>query len=382
MHWRRLAVIVARTTAAVAVAVVLAFVAWRETGQWRVAAQRRIDTADGIEVLEKVRLGGIDQWISIRGRHASNPVILYLHGGPGFPMMPFAHVFQTPWEEQFVVVQWDQRGTGKTWLENDPATVLPTMTHERMLEDAHELTLYLRRKLGKDRIVIVAHSWGTFLGIPLVKRYPGLYYAYVGTGQVINVQENERVGYQRTLAVARERGHARAVEALEALAPYPDPVKGTSEPRRELRRWMRELGLMVRGKSDRQILLEMLDAGLRSPDYTLAENLVWIRRLDSTYSRDALAADIDRFDVGPLGYRFEVPVILALGRHDWQVPSTIAAEYLERVEAPFKKLVWFEHSAHSPPSEEADRFHRMLVEDVLPLTRRPAAGDTGARALP
>jgi pimeloyl-ACP methyl ester carboxylesterase len=353
--------------------VVLAFFAWRETGQWLQARERRIDPADGVEVLEKVRLGGIDQWISMRGRHRDSPVLLYLHGGPGFPMMPFTSVFQTPWEEHFIVVQWDQRGTGKTYTDNDPATVLPTMHHERMLQDARELTLYLRARLHKDRIFVLGHSWGSMLGIPLVKRYPELYYAYIGTGQVINVQDNERVGYERTLAVARERHNDQAIAELQAIAPYPDPVKGTNEPRQVLRRWQREFGLGVRGKTDRQILMEMLSAGLRSPDYTMADNLTWILRRDSTYSRNALAKEIDAFDVRPLGYRFDVPVVFMLGRHDWQVPATIAAEYFGRIDAPFKQLIWFEASAHSPPSEEPEKFLRALVDVVLPLADRPAA---------
>lgn len=358
---------------------VASFLAWRQLGIWSVERERQIATADGIDVLEKVRIGGIDQWISIRGRHRSNPVLLYLHGGPGFPMMPFAHSYLTPWEEYFTVVQWDQRGAGKTYNDNDPATVGPTMSYERMLEDARELTLLLRERLNVQRIFVLGHSWGSMLGIPLVKRYPELYYAYIGTGQVINVMENERVGYERTLMVAKQRHNAIAVAELEAIAPYPNPATGTSAPRKVLRKWQRELGLGIRGKSDRQILFELLDSGLRSPDYTLGDNLTWILRRDSTFSRDALAADIDRFDVYPLGNRFDVPVIFLLGRQDWQVPSTIAAKYFAEIEAPRKKLVWFEQSAHSPPTEEPQLFLQALLREVLPLASRdPASAESGS----
>jgi len=348
---------------------VVAFVVWREVGQLTQARERQIDTVNGIDVLEKVRLGGIEQWVSIRGRDRSKPVLLFLHGGPGFPMMPFVSVFQKPWEEHFVVVQWDQRGTGKTYNENDPATVLPTMTHERLLQDARELTLYLRLRLGKERIFVLGHSWGSMLGLPLVKRYPELFHAYIGTGQVINVQDNERVGYEHTLAIARERRNAVAVAELEAIAPYPDPVKGTSASRLVLRRWQRDFGLGVRGKTDTQIMLEMLNAGLRSPDYTITDNLTWILRRDSAFSRDALAREIDQFDVRKLGPEYELPIVFMLGRHDWQVPAVIAADYFSTISAPQKRLVWFEESAHSPPSEEPAAFARALVEVALPLQR-------------
>lgn len=350
---------------------VLVFIVWRETGQMSQARERQVDAAKGIDVLEKVRLGGVDQWISIRGRDRNKPVLLFLHGGPGFPMMPFTSVFQTPWEEHFVVVQWDQRGTGKTYNDNDPAAVLPTMTHERLLQDARELTLYLRARLNKDRIFVLGHSWGSMLGLPLAKRYPELFYAYIGTGQVINVQDNERVGYEHTLAIARARKNAKAIAELEAIAPYPDPVKGTSESRLILRGWQRDFGLGVRGKTDTQIMLEMLNAGLRSPDYTLTDNLTWILRRDSSFSRNALAKEIDQFDVRQLGYRFELPIVFMLGRHDWQVPAVIAAEYFSQIDAPHKKLVWFSESAHSPPSEEPAAFASALVKFVLPLQENP-----------
>ncbi len=376
---RRLARNLAVGLGALMLACIVAFVAWREIGQLRVAAARRIDTPDGIDVLEKVRIGGTDQWISIRGRHLGNPVLLYLHGGPGFPMMPFAHTFQTPWEDSFTVVQWDQRGTGKTYRANDPAQVRATITFERMLQDAHDVTQYLRKRLGKQKVILLAHSWGTMIGIPLVKRHPELFYAYVGTGQVINVQDNERVGYEHALAVARERHNAQAVAELEALAPYPDPKKGTSAPRLVLRKWQRELGLSSVGKSDREILVEMLSAGLRSPDYTLADNLVWLQRKDSRMSRDALAVEIDKFDLRALGYEFELPVVFLLGKRDWQVPSVIAEEYLQHVEAPYKRLVWFDRSAHTPPYEQPEEFHSALVEYVLPLAQGagPQAPDAG-----
>lgn len=347
--------------------VVAVFLVWRGWAQRSQAEERRIDAADGIDVLEKVHLGGIDQWISIRGRDREKPVLLFLHGGPGFPMMPFISVFQNPWEEHFVVVQWDQRGTGKTYNDNDPAAVLPTMTHERLLQDARELTLYLRKRLNKDRIFLLGHSWGSMLGLPLVKRYPELFHAYIGTGQVINVQDNERVGYEHTLAIARERRNSLAIAELEAIAPYPDPVKGTSESRLTLRRWQRDFGLGVRGKTEAAIMGEMLNAGLRSPDYTLMDNLIWILRRDSSFSRDALADEIDRFDVRKMGYKFDLPIVFMLGRHDWQVPAVIAAEYFQHVDSPQKQLVWFENSAHSPPSEEPAEFTRALVEVVLPL---------------
>jgi len=353
-------------------AAALVFLGWRTAARWNVARDRAFETPPGIELLEKVRIGGIDQWINVRGRDTANPVLLYAHGGPGFPMMPFAHLFQTPWEKFFTVVQWDQRGTGKTYLANDPESVAATMSMDRMIEDARELTEYLRKRFGKEKIFFLGHSWGTMFGIPLVRKYPELFHAYIGTGQVISTKDNESVGYQRALEVARERKITEAIAELEAIAPYPHPQNGTKDTRHILRKWQREFGFSVYQKTDFEMTKMMLFAGLRSPEYSLMELKSVLSFEGSQMSRTALADEIDALDANTLGYDWPVPVIFLLGRHDWQVPSVIAAEYFDKINAPHKKLVWFERSAHSPPSEQPEEFFRALVDEVLPLATMAA----------
>src|SRR5690606_20567716 len=132
-----------------------------------IADMRRIVTDDGIERLEKVRIGGIDQWVSIRGNDPGNPVLLMLHGGPGWVSMPIGWYFQRGWEEYFTVVQWDQRGAGKAYTENDPEAVAPTMTLERMAADTEQMAAWLRQEFGKERIFVLGHSWGSYLGLEL-----------------------------------------------------------------------------------------------------------------------------------------------------------------------------------------------------------------------
>jgi pimeloyl-ACP methyl ester carboxylesterase len=342
---------------------------WRSIAIAQVDAERAITSEDGIDSLERVPINGVEQWVSIRGQDRAKPVLLFLHGGPGFPMLPFAHSFQTPWEKDFVVVQWDQRGTGKTFREADPQAILQSMHIEQFVDDGRVLAEYLQRRLGKRKLVLLGHSWGSMIGIRLVHAHPEFFSAYVGTGQVIDVMENERVGYLRALAVARERNNTDALGELEAIAPYPDASRGTSEPRKVLRRWQREFGMATRGKSDLQMFLAMLNAGLRSPDYSLADHWSWISLSSSEYSRNALAREIDAFSASALTPQFAVPMFFFLGRHDWQVPSVIAKDFLGKVEAPSRTLVWFEDSAHSPPSEQAAAFHAALVKYVAPVAQ-------------
>ena len=134
-------------------------------------ANHRINTPNGIDQMEMVEIGGIRQALYFRGQNAENPVILVLHGGPGFPLMPFLHGFQYEWEHDFTVVHWDQRNAGKTYFANDSKAVSGTINAQRVLQDAHEVTLYIKQKLNKDKVIVMGHSWGSVLGTMLVQTY-------------------------------------------------------------------------------------------------------------------------------------------------------------------------------------------------------------------
>jgi proline iminopeptidase len=157
---------------------------------------RKIVTPNGIERLEKVRIGGIYQWVSIRGRDKRNPVLLVIHGGPGYVLMPMSWWSSRDWEEYFTVVQWDQRGSGKTYLLNDPNKVGPTMTLARTVADAEEMTNWLRTELGKKKIFLLAHSAGTYVGLQMAERHPDWLHAYIGVGEMADMPESERRGWR------------------------------------------------------------------------------------------------------------------------------------------------------------------------------------------
>ena len=179
-------------------------------------SNRMISTPQGVDEKVKLHINGIDQWVSIRGKDRRNPILLFLHGGPAAPAMPEAYTFQTPWEDYFTVVQWDQRGAGKTYRANTEEAMAPGMSVKGMTDDAEQVASYLRERFGKQKIFLMGHSWGSILGVELAQRHPDWFYAYISTGQVVNGRRNEEVGFNYALRRAKEEGNQTAIHEMEA----------------------------------------------------------------------------------------------------------------------------------------------------------------------
>ncbi|MGE0556575.1 MAG: alpha/beta fold hydrolase [Gemmatimonadales bacterium] len=328
-----------------------------------IADLRWIDTTEGIAELRPIEVGGITQWISIRGKHRDNPILLFVHGGPGSPMMPASWVFQTPWEEYFTVVQWDQRGAGKTAAANDPAVVTPTIDLERMVADGEEIVAYLRDGFGKRKIFLLGHSWGTFIGVEIARRRPEWLHAYIGMGQAVNAPANERAGYEFALGEARRRDDRAALAELEGIAPYPAPDGSvTVEQILTQRKWVIAYGGLTWGRSD----YGYEQGAVRlSPDYD-ARDLAALRRAGLGSLTQLIGAmNAVRYDETALDFR--CPIVIFAGRYDYETVSDVARAWFDKIAAPSKRFVWFEHSAHMIPFEEPGKLLLHLVQDVRPL---------------
>jgi len=337
-----------------------------------IADARKIVTPNGVERLESVRIGGIDQWVSVRGTDRGNPVLLHIHGGPGYISIPMSWWFSRGWEEYFTVVQWDQRAAGKTQLLNDPASIAPTLTNERMISDAEEMAAWARKALGKDRIFVSGHSWGSYLGLELARRHPDWLHAYIGVGQITNMPESERRGWRFAMDAARGESNAPAIRDLESIAPY--SPSGRLIPLKDIytqRRWVEFYGgtMAYRHNNEAEGNLANL-----SPDYTDAEvTHIWEGNdFGERYLLPgALGLDLSR--VTTLG----CPLIVFAGRHDMNVNSELAFEWFRTVAAPSKHFVWFEHSAHLPMTEERGKYLLSLVRYARPLAEQ--AGELSGR---
>ncbi|GAB3790337.1 alpha/beta hydrolase [Dyella agri] len=339
-----------------------------------IADMQRIVTPLGIQRHEKVRIGGIDQWVSIRGADRRNPILLMVHGGPGWVSMPTSWYFQRGWEEYFTVVQWDQRGAGSTYAANDPAAVAPTMTPERMIGDTEEMVAWLRKKFGKRKIFLLGHSWGSYLGLEVAQRHPDWLYAYIGMGQVINSPASEREGWQFAMDEARKAGNGQAVKELESIAPYASGTGPVSLASLAIqRKWLNQYGGMVYGRTGGQAEAAAMSL---SPEYS--DRDVQLLGEANEYSVNKLLVSVLTMDLSHI-HRFGCPVVMFLGRHDRNVSSNVAAAWFQTVQAPSKKLVWFENSAHEMMNEEPGKTLLSLVQYVRPLdTDDP--GDAGATA--
>lgn len=330
-----------------------------------IAHARRILTPQGVERLEAVRIGGIDQWASIRGRDRRNPVLLVIHGGPGYVLMPESWWMSRDWEEYFTVVHWDQRGAGKTLLINDPAKLAPTMTLERSVTDAEEMVVWLRKEFGKRKVFVLAHSAGTYVGLQLATHHPDWLYAYIGVGQMADMPESERRGWAFAMDQARAAANAEAVRELQSIAPYFAP--GHPSPLKDLyleRKWVGYFGGVMAYRHDNDADSDLVKL---SPDYSREE----LRHIydGNEFAERFLLADLIDGDWSVMR-RFGCPMFLFEGRHDYNASSEVAHEWFEKVEAPAKQFVWFEDSAHMPMTEEPAKFLVSLVRFVRPLAEK------------
>jgi pimeloyl-ACP methyl ester carboxylesterase len=310
-----------------------------------------------VDALERVRIGGADQWVLQRSVDLANPILLHLHGGPGTSQMTLNRRNTRALERWFTVVNWDQRGAGKSYRAIRDAGA---MNIDQFVADTREVTLHLLRKFGKERVVLVGHSWGSAIGALAVARSPELYSCYVGIGQVANMAEGEALSYRWVLEEARRRHHRRALRALERIGP--PPYEGDWRKKTMIERtYVARFGGEVHARRSGAVGM-LLGSVLVSAEYTLRDRVNFVRGvLGSLRALWRQFLEVDLFEQVP---ELDVPVFFMEGRYDWEVPAVLAARYHEVLRAPSKRLVWFERSAHLPNIEERARFDQVMLDDV------------------
>jgi len=299
----------------------------------------------------------------IRGQDKTNPVMLFLHGGPGFPLFPVDQASQVmrKLEEDFTMVYWEQRGTGGSFSWRLPRK---SLTVDDFVDDTRELIDYVRDLLDVEKVFIWGHSWGSNVGALFAAKYPEMLHAYVSTGQSVNPFKNERVCYEFVLEEALKENNRRALRHMERVATIPENY--SLRDALLVRQWVTHYGGVVKEpEQDRYIDFGYIFSTLTAPEYGILDKVNMV--LMPYFSAEELWEDLKTLDLKEEAPRIEVPVYFMVGRHDVIVSATLAAAYFDVLVAPAgKELIWYEKSAHRPHHEEKEKFLQHMRNQVLP----------------
>ena len=295
-------------------------------------------------------LSGTEEYLLVRGQSLSNPVVLFVHGGPGGSETALMRAFHAELEQSLIMAYWDQRGAGKSYHADTPPA---SMTISQFVQDMDMVVDYLRFRLGQDRIFLLGHSWGTSLSMLYAKQFPEKIAGYIGVGQTAG-PETERHAYDFVVSEAERRGHQSALADLRRIGPPPYSEHDKIHIRDRLLH--RYGGYTYAPVSLGQVIWRALwtpEAGLRDLFRTWSA---------LHFSQAAMTSELTRFDLPRKVPALDVPVTFILGRHDHRTWAPLAERYLEQLEAPRKRLFWLEHSAHNGPFEEPEQFRRYVLE--------------------
>lgn len=298
--------------------------------------------------VKKIQLGEVSQWISIRGRDISKPIMLFLHGGPGASHRYYNYQL----EKIFIVVNWDQRGSGNSYSDE---VSKESINVEQLISDTNELVEFLKKKFNRDKIFLVGHSWVSFLGISTVHRYPNNFYAYIGIGQVVNGRMNEIISYNYTLDIARKYKNHQAIEELTTTSKMEDGIycNGRTGIHTE-RQWLYELG---ESKSRKLSFYRFVNNIMTNRIFPL-DKVQYKKGLNFTAENLwGWSDNVDLFNQIP---QIKIPTFFLTGRYDYVSTFELASKYYNQLEAPLKELIWFEWSSHAPHIEEPVKFYKIM----------------------
>lgn len=333
----------------------------------------------------KIKLGGVDQWILLRGQDTAKPVVLYLHGGPGGALMPLVRHYTGELERHAIMAVWDQRGAGKSYSKRIPPE---SMKIEQYLSDADELVCYLKKRFKKEKIHLIGHSWGSILGMKLIARHPGDFYSYVGIGQVVNNQyANERISWEYAYSQAKKYNNAQAIQELEEIGPpfegfYKTDFEGGKFTARGLwrqRKWLGNFGGILHFDSDdyetnikklKKTMRKSMRTTLCSGEWTLAD--VMRARRGKNFSIEHVWPEVLKVDLIRDVPRVEVPVYFFTGRSDYNTPFELVERYHKTLQAPHQEIVWFEKSGHMLIIEEPEKFTAEMMRVISENSERAA----------
>ena len=313
-----------------------------------------------IAELTPVELGGYQQWIQIRGASPDNPVLLYLNGGPGQSDLALSRALLEPLHQDFTVVGWDQRGAGKSYGSLDP----DTLTLESVVNDTIELTNYLHERFGQEKIYLMGESWGSIPGVLAVQRHPELYHAYIGSGQMVDLQQTDRMIYDDLLAYAEASGDDDLAKTLDGFGPPPYADI-----------WayayvVQKYGLIEDDYDPPQAFVDRAEDsgvgpwGVMGSEYTLIDKTNVVRGLLDMAA--VMYPQLQEIDFREQAISLAVPVSIFDGEHELRGRRELSHEWFAMLDAPVKEMYTFPNAGHAPAFEYADELHHILLEEIVP----------------
>jgi len=317
--------------------------------------------ANSISEIVKIPVGGIDQHLVIRGQNVNKPVLLLLHGGPGSPEFPFFKGNDLNLEAEFVVAHWEQRGAGKSYYEDIP---IESMTVEQFIADAATVSDYLRQRFKQEKIYLMGHSWGSFLGTLVAQKHPHLFHSYTGIGQVSHQYLGERLSFEWAKTQAAKANNAADIAFLAALT-FPDSLADNTTwtdfliPERDMVN--KYGGGMERKGADMMAVYKTYI--FDTPEYTIQNKLNIMK--GAMFSTAHLWDDVLQTNLSTAVDSLAIPIHIIQGVHDYQTPFAPAKAFFDQLKAPQKTFYAFENSAHSPFLDEVEKFNKIILEEVL-----------------
>lgn len=327
------------------------------------ANKSKINTNNGIQENIYVKIGGIDQYLEIRGEDKDNPVILWLHGGPGFPLTYLSYYYQTGLEDEYTIVCLEQRGCGRTYYRNKP---IEDVSVEMLLSDMDELIDYLRKRFGQERIVIIGQSWGTVLAVEYINAYPEKVEAYIGVGQVTNFAEGKIYAGENAAEKATMAGNDSDAEMVRQYIGQfgkSDSLENTDIKTLE--------SLVIKSmeylKCDGELsgMWQML-IGITSPEMSLSD-AKWFMFASSTsniFESQSKLVDYMyfAFDVNNFKNEYNFPICFIQGSHDWITPTDLVKDYYKKLNAEHKAFFIIENAGHTPFLDNPDEFCKKIKQ--------------------
>jgi pimeloyl-ACP methyl ester carboxylesterase len=364
--WIKIIVATILTILAILIIVLVLFLGWLKSvspGKTEPIRDSKGKVIEGsIAEIQRMEIGGIKQLVIIRGRSTQNPVLLMLHGGPGSPQAHMNLKYNQELENHFIVVNWDQRGAGGSYSKDTPKE---SITIDKMVEDTRELSQYLINRFQKEKIFILGHSWGSYLGMRTIHKYPELFQAYIGIGQVSDQRKSEELSYQFVLNKAKETSNQKAIKELEEIG-YPENglYKNKKDGMMAERNWVMYYGGSAWTKTKKDMFPMFILPLLTFREYTVTDKINYLKGI--SLSQNMLWDPLMNQQLVDVVRKVDVPVYILQGRHDYQTCYDLAKIYFDSLQAPRKEFIEFSNSAHMLPYNlEVEKFHDIMINKIL-----------------